>query len=59
MEFSRQEYWTGSPFPFSGKVPEQGIKSRSFALQADSLPTEVPGKPFSDCKEESKLQLDP
>ena len=62
MEFSRQEYWNGLPFPFSGDVPEQGIKPGSLALQADSLLTagsELQGKPFSDCKEENKLQLDP
>ena len=38
MRFSRQEYWSGLPFPFPGDLPDPGIKPRSPALQADSLP---------------------
>ena len=45
MEFSRQEYWSGLPFPSPGDLPNPGIKSRSPALQDDSLPYEPPGKP--------------
>ena len=45
MEFSRQEYWSGLPFPSPGDLPNPGIKSRSPALQDDSLPSEPPGKP--------------
>ena len=45
MGFSRQEYWTGLPFPSSRDFPDPGIESRSPALQADSLPTELSGKP--------------
>ena len=45
MEFSRQEYWSGLPFPSPGDLPHPGIKSRSPALQVDSLPSEPPGKP--------------
>ena len=45
--FSRQEYWSGLPFPSPGDLPDPGIKPRSPALQADSLPTELRGKPFS------------
>ena len=45
MEFSRQEYWSGWPFPFTGDLPDPGIKPRSPALQADVLPSEPPGKP--------------
>ena len=45
MEFSRQEYWTGLPFPSPGDLPDPGIKPRSPALQADALPSEPPGKP--------------
>ena len=45
MEFSRQEYWSGLPFPIPGDLPDPGIKPTSPALQADSLPTEPPGKP--------------
>ena len=42
--FSRQEYWSGLPFPSRGDLPDPGIKPWSPALQADSLPTELPGK---------------
>ena len=45
MEFSRQEYWNGLSFPFPGDLPDPGIKYRSPTLQADSLPSELPGKP--------------
>ena len=45
MEFSSQEYWSGLSFPSSGDVPDPGIKPGSPALQADSLPTELLGKP--------------
>ena len=45
MEFSGQEYWSGLPFPSPGDLPDPGIKLRSPALQADSLPSELPGKP--------------
>ena len=38
MEFSRQEYWSGLPFPSSGDLPNPGIEVMSSALQADSLP---------------------
>ena len=43
MEFSRQEYWSGLPFPSPGDLPDPGIEPRSPALQADSLPTKAPG----------------
>ena len=42
--FSRQEYWSGLPFPSPGDLHDPGIEPRSPALQADSLPTELPGK---------------
>ena len=45
MGFSRQEYWSGVPFPSPGDLPDPGIKPRCPALQADSLPFEPPGKP--------------
>ena len=45
MQFSRQEYWSGLAFPPPGDVPHPGIKPRSPALQADSLPSQPPGKP--------------
>ena len=40
IEFSRQEYWSGLPFPSPGDLPDPGIKPRSPALQADTLPSE-------------------
>ena len=47
MEFSRQEYWSGLPYPPPpGDLPNPGIKPRSPALQADSLPAEPLEKPF-------------
>ena len=47
MEFSRQEYWSGLPFPSPGNLPNLGIKPRSPSLQSDSLPSEQAGKPYS------------
>ena len=44
--FSRQEYSSGSPFPLPGDFPEPEIKHGSPTLQADSLPSELPGKPL-------------
>ena len=38
MGFSRQEYWSGLPFPPSGYLPEPGFHHKSPATQADSLP---------------------
>ena len=38
MEFSRQEYWSGLPFPFPGDLPDPGIEPESLAWQVDSLP---------------------
>ena len=43
MGFSRQEYWSGLPFPSPGDLPDPGIEPRSPALQADTLTSE----PFS------------
>ena len=40
MEFSRQEYWSGLPFPFPEDLSNPGIEPGSPALQADSLPSE-------------------
>ena len=44
MGFSRQQYWSGLPFPSPGGLPNPGIKPGSPALQADSLPSDLPGK---------------
>ena len=41
----QQEYWNGLPFPSPGGLPDPGIEPRSPALQADSLPSELPEKP--------------
>ena len=46
MQFSRPEYWSGLPFPSPGDLPNPGIKPRSRALQADSLPVEPQGEPW-------------
>ena len=40
MGFSRQEYWSGLPFPSAGDLPDPGIEGRSLALQAVSLLSE-------------------
>ena len=47
MEFSKQEYWSGLPFPSPGDLPDPGIELRSSALQAASLSSEPPGKPLN------------
>ena len=49
MEFSRQEYWSGLPFPTPGDLPDPGIEPTSLespALAADSLPLSYLGRPF-------------
>ena len=44
MEFSRQEYWSGLPFPSPRDLPDAEIEPESPVLQANSLPSEPPGK---------------
>ena len=44
MGFLRPKYWSGLSFPSPGDLPDTGTKLRSPALQADSLPSEPPGK---------------
>ena len=44
MGFSRQEYWSGLPFPSPGDLPDLGIEPRSPTLEADALTSEPPGK---------------
>ena len=46
MRFSGQGYWSGLPFPSSGHLPNPGIEPGFHALQADSLLTELQGKPM-------------
>ena len=45
MEFSRQEYWSGLPFPSPGDLPDPGIEPGSLALQSDALLSKPEGKP--------------
>ena len=44
MGFSRQEYWSGLPFPSPGDFPNPGIELGSPTLEADVLTSEPPGK---------------
>ena len=55
MELSRQEYWSGLPFPSPGDLPNPGIKPRSPTLQADTLPSEPQGKPICRVHQEKCL----
>ena len=48
MEFSRQEYWSGLPFSSPGDLPNLRVKPWSSALQTDSLPSELSGKPSTE-----------
>ena len=59
MRFFRQEYWSGLPYPPPGDFPNPGIESRSPTLQADSLPSEPPGKPTYSayCRLEAEIHL--
>ena len=45
MELSRQEYWSGLPFPSPGDLPHPGMEPGSVTLQADYLPLSHPGSP--------------
>ena len=60
MEFSRQEYWSGLPFPSPGDLPNPGIEPGSPALQADCSPSEPPGLyPVSLWKQSSQVHVTP
>ena len=59
MEFSRQEYSSGLPFPSPEDLPDPEIKPGSTALQADSLPSEPPGKPVISYPSIIKYQWPP
>ena len=48
MGFSRPEHWSGVPCPAPGGLPKAGLEPRPPALQADSLPAELPGTPIMD-----------
>ena len=47
MGSSRQEYWSGLPFPFPGDLPVPGIEPRSPTLHIDALTSAPPGKPLN------------
>ena len=53
MGFSRQEYWSGLPFPSPGDLPNPGIEPGSPTLEADALTSEPPGKPQITGREHS------
>ena len=55
--FSRQEYWSGLPFPSPTDLPDPGIEPRSSVLRADALPSEPPGKPLKVLVAQSCLTL--
>ena len=57
MEFSRQEYRSGLPFPSPMDLPDPGIELGPPAWQANSLLTELPGKPLID-KQKQKIFKD-
>ena len=50
MAFSRQEYWSGLPFPSPEDLPNPGIKLTSLAVQVDSLPLRQLGSSHKDIK---------
>ena len=67
MGFSRQEYWSGLPFPSPGNLPNPGTKPRSPALQADSspeesspesFPTQPQGSPCASKESENRMGED-
>ena len=53
--FSRQEYWSGLPFPSPGDLTDSGIESGSPAMHADFLPSEPPGKPQSGREKQPQI----
>ena len=57
VEFSKQEYWSGLLFSSSGDLPNPGIEPKSPALQADSVMSEPPGKPYRFINSLKKIKL--
>ena len=57
MEFSRQEYWSGLPFPSPGDLSNPRIESWSAELQVDALLSEPPGKPINSVQSLSRVRL--
>ena len=58
MGFSRQEYWSGLPFPSPGDLPDPGIEPGSPALEAGTLTSEPPGKPTVSLELGGKQQIE-
>ena len=58
MGFSRQEYWSGLPFPSPVDRPDAGIELGSPAFQADALTSEPPGKPIVRIESTTKTKDD-
>ena len=54
MGFSRQEYWSGVPFPSPGDLPDPGIEPGSPEFQVDALTSEPPGKPKKEDETDKK-----
>ena len=55
MVFSRQEYWSGLPFPSPGDLPDLGIKPESPVLAGRFFTTEPPGKPNGENGDKERL----
>ena len=56
MGFSRQESWSGLPFPSPGGLPDPGIEPGSPALEADTLPSEPPDKSSHYTQKQNRLK---
>ena len=56
MEFSRQEYWSGLPFPSPEDLPDPGIEPGSPALRADALPSEPHNVDIFNRKNDTHIQ---
>ena len=59
MGFSRQQCWSGLPFPSPGDLPDPGIEHGSPTLQADALPSEPPGTNLKLIVKEIEIQCSP
>ena len=57
MRFFRKEYWNRFPCPPPRDLLDPGIEPASPALQVDSLPTELPGKPAKELRPEVKRKM--
>ena len=55
MGFSRQEYWSGLPFPSPGDLPDPGIKPESPSLAGRFFTIEPPGKPNGENGDNERL----